>query len=82
LKYGISDAGEEMEQYSQNFECLLRRLAAASVPWTLEERARFRAVRDFELLKLLSTDRRALATARVALAVFILIRTRSHSLQQ
>ena len=32
--------------------------------WTVEEAALFAARRDFELLRLLSTDRRALATAR------------------
>ena len=32
--------------------------------WTVEEAAQFAARRDFELLRLLSTDRRALATAR------------------
>ena len=32
--------------------------------WTVEEAALFAARREFELLRLLSTDRRALATAR------------------
>ena len=32
--------------------------------WSVEESARFAALKEFELLRLLSTDRKAFATAR------------------
>ena len=40
------------------------RLALPQRVWTIEEYALFAARKEFELLKLLSTDRKALATAR------------------
>ena len=40
------------------------RPAALRGSWTIDEAARFAALKEYELLKLLSADRRALATAR------------------
>ena len=39
------------------------RQRAAPVPWTLDEAALFAARRDFELLRLLATDKQALGAA-------------------
>ena len=43
----------------------LRAARPAGREWTVEEAAVYAARRDFELLKLLATDKRALRTARV-----------------
>ena len=44
---------------------MLRRPAQAGAAWTVEEAAEFAALRDFKLLRLLATDRGALAAARL-----------------